>query len=190
MATQVLSTVFLLKRGTAEAWDRHNPVLMQGEPGWAIDAEILKIGDGKTRWKDLSPVGDSGASQIVAQLEAAVETIQEVRIPQLEELLEQEKQRAEEAEEKLAESLAQANDEIAGLVSQVKAIVDEKTGILQQAKKYTDEAIAALMLESGYGIDGDTLQVKDNKLYVAKVSTDVLEQGEMGLILFAGSASI
>ena len=81
MATQVLSTVFLLKRGTAEAWDRHNPVLMQGEPGWTLDTHILKIGDGKTAWKDLEPVGDSGASQIVAQLEAAVETIQEVHIP-------------------------------------------------------------------------------------------------------------
>lgn len=58
MATQVLSTVFLLKRGLSEAWDRNNPILMAGEPGWSLDTRILKIGDGKTPWKQLAAVND------------------------------------------------------------------------------------------------------------------------------------
>jgi hypothetical protein len=30
--------------------------LAAGEPGWTLDTHILKIGDGKTPWKDLDPV--------------------------------------------------------------------------------------------------------------------------------------
>ena len=56
MATEVLNTRFQLKRGLAEAWDRNNPILAAGEPGWTLDTHILKIGDGVTAWKDLEPV--------------------------------------------------------------------------------------------------------------------------------------
>jgi hypothetical protein len=41
----------------AEAWERNNPVLAEGEPGWTLDTHILKIGDGTTAWKDLEPIG-------------------------------------------------------------------------------------------------------------------------------------
>jgi hypothetical protein len=51
MATQVLRTIFQLKRGLSEAWDRNNPILAPGEPGWTLDTHILKIGDGTTPWK-------------------------------------------------------------------------------------------------------------------------------------------
>ena len=57
MATQVLNTRFQLKRGLSEAWNRVNPVLAAGEPGWTLDSHILKIGDGVTAWKDLEPIG-------------------------------------------------------------------------------------------------------------------------------------
>lgn len=57
MATQVLNTRFQLKRGLAEAWNRNNPVLAPGEPGWTLDTHVLKIGDGATAWKDLEPIG-------------------------------------------------------------------------------------------------------------------------------------
>ena len=46
-----------LKRGLAEAWERVNPVLKQGEPGFTIDTNRLKLGDGKTAWNDLPYVG-------------------------------------------------------------------------------------------------------------------------------------
>lgn len=57
MATQVLNTLFQFKRGLSEAWNRNNPVLAAGEPGWTLDTHILKVGDGKTAWKDLEPIG-------------------------------------------------------------------------------------------------------------------------------------
>lgn len=70
MATQVLTTQFQFKRGLAEAWDRNNPVLAAGEPGWTLDTHVLKIGDGKTAWKDLEPI--SGVDISEADIQNAV----------------------------------------------------------------------------------------------------------------------
>lgn len=58
MATQILKTIFQLKRGLSEAWDRNNPILMPGEPGWTLDTHVLKIGDGKTPWRELAAIND------------------------------------------------------------------------------------------------------------------------------------
>ena len=55
MAT-VVSTTFKLKRGTAARWEELNPILAQGEPGFAIDTNILKIGNGIDTWKDLRAI--------------------------------------------------------------------------------------------------------------------------------------
>ena len=54
---EVIRTTFQIKRGLAEAWNRVNPILEAGEPGWTIDTHILKVGDGKTHWNDLTRVG-------------------------------------------------------------------------------------------------------------------------------------
>ena len=48
----VIST-FKFKRGTSERWAELNPILDQGEPGYVYDTNRLKIGDGKTAWRDL-----------------------------------------------------------------------------------------------------------------------------------------
>lgn len=47
------NTKFLLRRGTAEAWERNNPILAYGEPGYDSTNYGLKIGDGKTNWRNL-----------------------------------------------------------------------------------------------------------------------------------------
>ena len=70
MATTVINTIFQLKRGVAEAWERKNPILHAGEPGWTLDTHILKIGDGHTAWKDLEPI--SGIEISGADIETAV----------------------------------------------------------------------------------------------------------------------
>lgn len=68
--------------------------------------------------------------------------------------------------------------------------------LLEIAKKYVDDAIANLpeASEETFGlvkIDGDTLKTNESKqLYIAKVSTDLLEQGDQELVLNGGSASI
>ena len=55
---ETLKTTFLLRRGKASAWERNNPVLQSGEPGFVTDQNRLKIGDGVTAWIDLPYVND------------------------------------------------------------------------------------------------------------------------------------
>lgn len=52
MAT-VLNTIFKLKRGVAARWAEVNPILHEGEPGFVIDENRLKIGNGITPWNEL-----------------------------------------------------------------------------------------------------------------------------------------
>lgn len=70
MATEVISTTFQFKRGLASAWQRANPVLAPGEPGWTLDTHVLKIGDGITAWNDLDII--TGVQIEEADIEAAV----------------------------------------------------------------------------------------------------------------------
>lgn len=51
--TEIIKTTYQLRRGTEAAWKKNNPVLATGEPGFVIDKNILKIGDGVTPWNDL-----------------------------------------------------------------------------------------------------------------------------------------
>ncbi len=51
-------TIFQVRRGTSAQWNEINPLLREGEPGFAIDASLLKIGDGVHHWRDL-PESDS-----------------------------------------------------------------------------------------------------------------------------------
>lgn len=52
MATTI-KTTFKFKRGLLMRWEETNPILSEGEPGWAIDAYVLKIGDGIHPWTEL-----------------------------------------------------------------------------------------------------------------------------------------
>lgn len=55
----IISTTFQIKRGLASAWERSNPILAPGEPGWALDTHTFKIGDGITPWNELEVVTTS-----------------------------------------------------------------------------------------------------------------------------------
>lgn len=57
MAEIHLNTIFQFKRGLEEAWQRNNPVLRPGEPGYVLDTGKLKIGNGETAWNDLEYYG-------------------------------------------------------------------------------------------------------------------------------------
>lgn len=68
MATTVIKIAYQLRRSTEQEWDAANPILRQGEPGFVIDKNKLKIGDGITAWNNLeyldgeasiTPDGDS-----------------------------------------------------------------------------------------------------------------------------------
>lgn len=61
MAT-VITTTFKLRRGQSELWESKNPVLAEGEPGYALDTGVLKIGNGLSRWTELEPIGSEAVS--------------------------------------------------------------------------------------------------------------------------------
>ena len=80
-----------------------------------------------------------------------------------------------------ADAIELINDEEKGILVQAKAHSDAN---LATAKAYTDAEIAKI-----HGVDNKTIKLAENKAYVAKVSTDILEQGTMTLIFCAGTAS-
>lgn len=47
-----------LKRGTARAFAKYNPFLLEGQPAFEIDTNRLKIGDGKRLYNDLKYIGE------------------------------------------------------------------------------------------------------------------------------------
>jgi hypothetical protein len=44
---------YQLRRGSAALWAFRNPILANGEPGFASDVNNFKLGDGVSRWNDL-----------------------------------------------------------------------------------------------------------------------------------------
>ena len=48
-----MAVTIQLKRGSSLAWQRLNPILAIGEPGFEKDTYRLKIGDGFTPWNEL-----------------------------------------------------------------------------------------------------------------------------------------
>ena len=76
----------------------------------------------------------------------------------------------------------------------ITAINNESTGILAVAKKYTDDSLAGLPAATAEALglvkyDDVTIKMNENKqLYVAKVSTDLLEMGTQTLVLNGGRA--
>jgi len=55
-----------LRRGTASEWSAANPVVLaSGEPGFIVDTNTLKIGDGSTTFASLTAVAGGGTSDVV-----------------------------------------------------------------------------------------------------------------------------
>lgn len=53
----VKATTLLVRRGTKAALVANDPIPMEGEIIWCVDENILKIGDGSTRWSLLPMIG-------------------------------------------------------------------------------------------------------------------------------------
>lgn len=50
---EVIKTTFQLRRGLKATWEKNNPILAYGEPGFEKDTNRLKIGDGVRDWLTL-----------------------------------------------------------------------------------------------------------------------------------------
>lgn len=79
-----MKVVFQFRRATTEEWKRNEDVIpYAGEPCYDLDLCTLKIGDGKTPYRDLNAIGgvptaDEGLSLIVESLQADVDELQEL----------------------------------------------------------------------------------------------------------------
>ena len=82
--SQVKKIVFQLRRATTEEWkSNENVIPYEGEPCYDLDLCTLKIGDGKTPYKDLKIIGgasisDDGLFLIVENLQSDVDELQEL----------------------------------------------------------------------------------------------------------------
>lgn len=70
---QVIKTTFKLRRGLLAVWQEKNPILAEGEPGWAMDAEVLKIGDGIRTWNELEALSGVDPSAIQTAVDKYLE---------------------------------------------------------------------------------------------------------------------
>ena len=185
---QIIETVFQLRKGTAEEWKRSKYILEAGEPGWSTNTKILKIGDGAHVWNELPPIFgieiDPNKYWTIEEIKAFVKEINDSLTASI--------LKGEEHIKALESEIPVLSNDIKNLAYRIKEnektlqlITDETAGILAQAMAYTDGVLAASSMRQ---IDNNTLQMKDGQVYVAKVSTDILEQGEMELILMAGSS--
>lgn len=137
--------------------------------------EAIRDGDEKNVIDTLKEIqeyiesDESGASAMAASIKANADAIAAIYTP---------------ASGEGDEAVAASGVLVTEVARLDKAIADNSTA----DKKYTDDAIAALQA-SIHGVDDDTIKLKENKAYVAKVSTDILVQGETELIFSAGNAS-
>ena len=55
-----MATRIRFRRGTYSRFVTKNPKLADGEPAWAYDVQMIKIGDGEHNYNDLRPVYANG----------------------------------------------------------------------------------------------------------------------------------
>ena len=55
-----MATRIRLRRGTYARFVTKNPLLADGEPAWADDVQMMKVGDGVHNYNDLRPVYANG----------------------------------------------------------------------------------------------------------------------------------
>ena len=82
--SQIKKIIFQLRRATTEEWKLHENVIPhEGEPCYDLDLCTLKIGDGKTPYKDLksisgTAISDDGLSIVVNNLQDDVSELREL----------------------------------------------------------------------------------------------------------------
>jgi hypothetical protein len=61
-----MSYRIILRKDVSTRWQRNNPILMLGEPGYETDTRRIKIGDGISRWNIL-PYLNMGENIIIRE---------------------------------------------------------------------------------------------------------------------------
>jgi hypothetical protein len=69
MASCTNTTVrFKLRRATDPEWLAADPVLLEGEPAYSTNSNLLKIGDGNRPWSQLPYINTAGVQGISGQI--------------------------------------------------------------------------------------------------------------------------
>ena len=69
---------WLTRRDTAARWTQFDPVLMSGEPGFETDTNVYKIGNGTSKWSELTAINVAGG---VANFDQLVGTADLSQLP-------------------------------------------------------------------------------------------------------------
>ena len=67
-----MADIIQIRRDLAANWTSANPILAQGEFGWEIDTNALRIGDGSTAYNTLSPVFQNTIGSVFGRTGAVV----------------------------------------------------------------------------------------------------------------------
>lgn len=155
-----------------------------------ISAEAERAGKEEERLAGL--ISDNAAD--IVKINALLETVSnEDDITSLKELALWFDEHGKDAA-KMAEAIGVNAQGIADNLAAINAIKDENTGILAEAKSYAKGLVDGIPVATAETLglvkfDNDTVKMNaDNQLYVAKVSTDILTQGEEVLVLNGGNA--
>ena len=57
--SKIIKTTFKLRRGSWAEWQEKNPILQLGEPGFAYDTFVLRIGNGVLPWNELPDISNN-----------------------------------------------------------------------------------------------------------------------------------
>jgi len=61
-----VKAIIQFRRGKEAEWIEKNPLLREGEPALSIDKDMIKVGDGKHHWLELSYLSGSEAADYMS----------------------------------------------------------------------------------------------------------------------------
>ena len=140
-----------IRRDTYANWFSQNPVLKEGEMSFVTDRFMIKFGDGKTAWRDLTCVIDIQSLQTVL-------SEYNTNITQIQELI----QYVEENTEGQLEQIQDAIDALDGIIGDKIGIDDATPGASTTYSSTKLERIFdALRKDSGYFKIVETIEDRD-----------------------------
>ena len=138
-----------IRRDTKANWEKVNPVLKEGEMSFCTDKFMIKFGDGKTKWKDLTCVIDINA------LQTTIEKY-DLNIKQLTELVEYVESTTNTQLQQIQDAIAAVN----GIIADKIGINDvESSASTTYSSAYLERVFERLKKDSGYLKIVDTIAV-------------------------------
>ena len=197
----IINLTFQLKRGTTARWNDLNPILKQGEPGFELDTNKLKIGDGETAWNEL-PYLSINIADIIDDLnipsEETIAAIAEARINNLIGIADNLDNVTLQSIANLVDYVEQNGGQISELITQSQEMnhkittIESNTNNLSQVINNVTGDKYLIITNTGAGL---TLSFNENALKLSALAksgniNDLHQDDEDYLLLDCGTASI